>query len=177
MQPFHVSEIKETHATAPKIPEKTKAFEKTTHEVGTPRHLDTINEKLEGQKHPETGVKFEKHKFTLNGECVEGVFPKFESKFDAKLPKDLYKASDTVQFKYCTERLKEEIAKNPDMEKEFTPRQLDQIKNGEPRIGGLTWHHNEIPGKMQLVNADVHAATHHTGGRSIWGGGAEFRKD
>lgn len=177
MQPFHVSEIKETHAASPKIPEKTKAFENKTHEVEIARHIPTINEKLEGQKHPDTEVKFEKHEFKLNGERVEGVFPKFDSKFDAKLPKEMYKTSDTVQFKYCTERLKEEIAKNPELAKNFSVRQLQQIENCEPRIGGFTWHHNEIPGKMQLVNADIHAATHHTGGRSIWGGGAEFRKD
>lgn len=177
MQPFHETEIRETHDESFHVPEKTKAFENAVHEVAHPRHLDTINERLAGKNHPETGVKFQKHEFTLNGERVEGVFPKFESKFDTRIPKELYKASDTVQFKYCTECLKEKINQNSELKKQFTPRQLKQIENCEPRIGGLTWHHNEIPGKMQLVNADIHAATHHTGGRSIWGGGTEFRKD
>ena len=51
----------------------------------------------------------------------------------------------------------------------------EQIKNGEPRISGLTWHHNEIPGKMQLVDATEHSTCRHTGGRSIWGGGSDCR--
>ena len=170
MQPFHISEVKETHAETSKISEKTKAFENAAHEVKEPRHLETRNEKLEGQHHPETGVKYEKHEFILNGERVEGVFPKFDSKFDTKLPKDIYKASDTVQFKYCTEQLKEKIVENPDLKKEFTSRQLQQIEDGAPKISGLTWHHNEIPGKMQLVNSDIHAKSAHTGGKSLWGG-------
>ena len=57
----------------------------------------------------------------------------------------------------------------------FTPRQLEQIRNGEPRISGKTWHHNEVPGKMQLVDSDEHDICRHTGGRSIWGGGSEYR--
>ena len=56
-----------------------------------------------------------------------------------------------------------------------TPRQLEQIKNGEPRISGLTWHHNEVLGEMQLVNAEEHGICRHTGGRSIWGGGSDCR--
>ncbi len=34
---------------------------------------------------------------------------------------------------------------------------------------GYTWHHNQEPGVMQLVDRGVHAATGHTGGFSIWG--------
>ncbi|WP_416135628.1 HNH endonuclease [Bacillus velezensis] len=28
---------------------------------------------------------------------------------------------------------------------------------------------------MQLVDADIHGKTGHTGGRNIWGGGSEYR--
>ena len=173
MQPFHVMEIKETRTKVPQIPEKTKAFENASSEVKAPRHLETINEKLEGQRHPETGVKFEKHEFTLNGERVEGVFPKFDSIFDTKLPKDMYKMSREIQAKYCTQQLKEEIARNPELAKEFSPRQLKQIENCESKISNLTWHHNEIPGKMQLVDSKIHTDTRHTGGYSLWGAGAK----
>ena len=116
-----------------------------------------------------------KHVFVLDGEKVEGVFPKFDSKFETVLPKELRTASDTEQFKYCTEKLVKQIEKDPELAKQFAPRQLEQIKNGEPRISGLTWHHNEIPGKMQLVDAREHNACRHTGGRSVWGGGADCR--
>lgn len=147
----------------------------TVDEVKSPRHISTINEGLEGQTYPGTNVEYRRRTFTVNGEKVEGVFPRFESKFDTTLPKDLLNASDTEQFKYCTQRLAKRIETDPDFAAQFTPRQIEQIKNGEPRISGLTWHHNEVPGKMQLVNADVHNTCRHTGGRSIWGGGADCR--
>ena len=78
-------------------------------------------------------------------------------------------------MKYCTKQLAERIERNPQFAKKFTPRQLEQIRNGEPRISGMTWHHSEISGKMQLVDANDHSAARHTGGRSIWGGGRESR--
>lgn len=137
------------------------------------RHIPTINEGMEGKT--VNGVKFAKRVFTLNGEKVEGVFPVFKSEFECKLPENMYTASDNEQMKYCTKKLAEKIERDPEFAKKFTPRQLEQIRNGEPRISCLTWHHNEVPGKMQLVNAEDHSAARHTGGRSIWGGGSESR--
>lgn len=152
-----------------------RAFENSTKELDAPRHIPTINEDLEGTKYPGTNVEYKKVIFKVDGEVVEGVFPQFDSKFDTVLPTELRKSSDTEQFKYCTQQLAKQIENNPDLAKQFTPRQLEQIKNGEPRISGLTWHHNEIPGKMQLVDANEHATCRHTGGRSIWGGGSDCR--
>ena len=137
------------------------------------RHIPTINEGMEGKT--VNGVKFAKRVFTLNGEKVEGGFPVFKSEFECKLPENMYTASDNEQMKYCTKKLAEKIERDPEFAKKFTPRQLEQIRNGESRISGLTWHHNEVPGKMQLVNAEDHSAARHTGGRSIWGGGSESR--
>lgn len=138
-----------------------------------PRHLHTINEGLAGQE--VNGVPFLKRKFTLNGEKVEGVFPLFRSEVDVGLPKRLYTASDDEQMRYCSRKLAERIERNPELEEKFTPRQLEQIKSGAPRISGLTWHHHETPGRMQLVDAYDHNAARHTGGRSLWGGGSESR--
>ena len=73
---------------------KTKAFENTSREVKEPRHIKTINEDLEGQKYPGTNVEYKKHVFRLDGEKVDGVFPRFESKFDTGMPKNLWNASD-----------------------------------------------------------------------------------
>ena len=89
------------------------------------------------------------------------------------MARELRSASDTEQFKYCTEKLKQRIERDPEFAKKFTPRQLEQIKAGEPRISGLTWHHNEVPGKMQLVSSVDHEKCSHTGGCSIWGGGSD----
>ena len=175
MNPFRIREFQELTKTTSEISNKTKAFESTKNEIKSPTHISTINEGLDGQKYPGTNVEYKKHTFTINGEKVEGVFPKFNSKFETMLPRDLRNASDTEQFKYCTQQLAKQIEKNPELAKQFTSRQLEQIKNGEPRISGLTWHHNEIPGKMQLVDSNEHNTCRHTGGRSIWGGGSDCR--
>ena len=141
----------------------------------TPRRIKTINDGLEGQKHPETDVPYEKKVVvTDTGEKVEGVFPQFESKFDAKLPEDLEKASDRKQFEECNRQLKEKCDSDPEFKSKFTPEQQADIDEGRTPEG-YTWHHNEEKGKIQLVDSDTHAETRHTGGRNIWGGGTESR--
>ena len=137
--------------------------------------LQTRNQGLEGDVHPVTGVRFEKKTVVdAEGNEATGVFPKFESDFDVQLPRDMLKSSDKEQFAECTNQLKDTVSKDPEFAKKFSGEQLEQIKNGDTP-DGYTWHHNEECGKMQLVKSDVHAQTGHTGGRSIWGGGSEFR--
>lgn len=138
-------------------------------------HARTRNQDLKGQNHPETDVPFkEKTVTTDTGEEVTGVFPEFESVFDAQLPEDLYKESDRKQFAECNRQLKEKVMSDPEYAKQFTEEQLEQIMNGDTP-DGYTWHHNEETGKMQLVKSETHARTGHTGGRAIWGGGSESR--
>ena len=174
MNPF--SEFKEIKSHVNKeIANKTKGFENAKNDLKEPRHIKTINENLEGKNYPGTDILYRKHVFRLDGEKVEGVFPVFKSKFNTYLPKELQKVSDAEQFKVCTKKLKERIECDLEFAKQFTPRQLEQIKAGEPRISGLTWHHREVPGKMQLVNSVDHEKCKHTGGRSIWGGGSDNR--
>jgi hypothetical protein len=137
--------------------------------------LTTRNKDLEGKKHPETGVLFEKKIVKdKDGNETEGVFPIFESLLDVQLPEKLHEASDKDQFAECNKKLKEAVEKDPELAKKFTPEQLEQIKNGETP-DGYTWHHNEECGKMQLVDSEIHAKTGHTGGKAIWGGGQENR--
>lgn len=137
--------------------------------------IHTRNESLEGDRHPITGVPFERKTVEdSDGNEVTGVFPEFDSDFDAQLPEDLYEASDKDQFAECNRQLKEAVEKDPELVKKFTPEQLEQIKNGDTP-DGYTWHHNEEKGKMQLVDSDIHAKTGHTGGKTIWGGGNENR--
>lgn len=173
MNPF--SEIKEVKTPSQETRHGIKGFENSTNDIHSPRHIQTINEGLKGRNYSGTDVKYMKHVFRLNGEKVEGVFPVFESKFDTRMPKSLWNSSDYEQFRYCTERIKQRIGSDPNFAKQFTPRQIEQIKDGAPRISGLTWHHNEIPGRMQLVNSREHEICKHTGGRSIWGGGSGCR--
>lgn len=137
--------------------------------------IHTRNESLEGDRHPITGVPFERKTVEdTEGNEVTGVFPVFDSKIDIKLPEDLEQASDKDQFAECNKQLKEAIENDPEFAKQFTEEQLEQIKNGDTP-DGYTWHHNEEKGKMQLVDAEIHAKTGHTGGKSIWGGGSDNR--
>ena len=173
---INTKEIREIkHATEGINGKAIKAFENKMNDVNALRRITTINEDLEGKKCPETDVEYKRKVITLNGEKIEGVFPEFPSAFDTQLPKELWKASDVEQFRYCTQKLKERIERDPEFAKQFTPRQIEQIKAGAPRISGLTWHHTEVPGKMQLVDSSLHEKCRQTGGRSVWGGGSECR--
>ena len=121
-------------------------------------NIETIkcrNENLAGTAHPETGVQF-------------------ESTFDAQLPEDKLKVTDSIQFKECNIQLKEEVANNPKLREKFDEEQLEQIQD-EDTPSGYSWHHDAEVGKMQLVNMELHQKTGHTGGRFIWGGGTENR--
>lgn len=138
--------------------------------------IKTKNEDLMGQTHPETGVPFkEKTVETSSGEKVEGVFPVFESVYDVWLPDELLVASDREQFGECNSNLKSWVESNPDDAKKlFSSEQIGDISTGRTPEG-YTWHHHEDKGVMQLVDTETHAKTGHTGGKSVWGGGAEYR--
>lgn len=137
--------------------------------------IHTRNESLEGDRHPITGVPFEKKTVEdADGNEVTGVFPEFDSKFDAQLPEEKLQSSDCEQFSECNAQLKEAVESDAKLAEQFTPTQLEQISNGDTP-DGYTWHHHEEKGKMQLVDTQTHLQTGHTGGRSIWGGGTESR--
>lgn len=136
--------------------------------------------------HPVTDVPYVREEFPDpdTGEIKEGSFPEFDSVFETNLPEGLYEASDSAQFAECNKQLQEWVNQNPDQAaKIFTPEQLEVIKNNPVLIQGangktiivwknppgLTWHHNQKPGLMQLVDSKTHAATGHTGGQAIWG--------
>lgn len=143
--------------------------------TNTHRNFQTRNCELEELCHPETGVPFvRKDVTTSSGEVVTGVFPVFESAFDAELPNDLFEATDDKQFAECNKQLKEQYEKDQELRKLFSEEQLICIQIGKtPK--GYTWHHNEEIGKMQLVGSKVHSLAGHTGGKTIWGGGTEKR--
>lgn len=138
------------------------------------RHIICRNEGLEGDRHPVTGVPFERDYIIYNGEKIEGVFPEFESIKDCQLPESLYEARDRDQFAYANQELKEAVENDPELASKFSPEQLEQIKNGD-RPDGYVWHHHQEPGKLQLIDRDTHDKTGHTGGKLVWGGGSENR--
>lgn len=138
-------------------------------------YIETRNSSLEGDTHPITGVPFERVEvIDQNGEKVSGVFPKFESYCDVKLPDENLGDSDSKQFRICNEALKEEYENGTLNCSKFSERQLDQIKNGD-KPEGFTWHHHQETGAMQLIDTEIHDKTGHTGGKSVWGGGQDAR--
>lgn len=58
------------------------------------------------------------------------------------LPEDMWLMSDAKQFEWLN----------------------DQIGGA---VDGYTWHHTEIPGKMELVPTGIHNITTHNGGRTV----------
>ena len=141
--------------------------------------INTRNQVLENQKHPITGVKFERKIIDLpNGERISGVFPNFDSMFDAYISEDKYLKSDKEQFKECNKQLYESIQSNPELKEKFSDEQIEQIKDGVDdgtAPDGYVWNHDAETGKLQLVDFDIHEKTGHTGGRHLWGGGDEYR--
>ncbi|QXE00909.1 HNH endonuclease [Terribacillus sp. DMT04] len=119
------------------------------------KNITIRNGHLAGKTHS-SGIKFDSK-----------GFPKFPSKFNTTLPTSLIKSSNSSQFRAANAALKKQIGKDS-VKKKFSMRQVNDIKNGlTPR--GMTWHHHQNTGKLQLVDTAKHKATGHTGGKSIWG--------
>ena len=125
-----------------------------------------------GKTHPKTKVPFieKRGKYSEKEGYVIVVVPVFESKANYKLPKAMYKEEFSKQKKYLNQRLRKDIEKNSDVCKQFTKKEVEQIEEGQ-LPDNYVWHHNEKPGLMQLVDAETHDKTAHTGGMSLWGKG------
>ncbi|MFV8830411.1 HNH endonuclease [Alkalihalobacterium sp. APHAB7] len=133
--------------------------------------IETINADLDGTAHPESGVHYETSTVQLqDGTVVQGVFPVFESVYNAELPEEYYESSSYTHVKLSNDQLYEAIHLSPELKAQFSDLQLEQIYDGETP-DGYTWHHHEQPGKMQLMDTVIHAQSGHTGGMSLWGGG------
>lgn len=148
-----------------------------TQSLGQVQSIETTNEDLAGQVHMVTAVPFESKVIDLpNGTTIEGVFPLFESNYSAFLAQSDYLASDQTQFAMANEQLSLAIQENPFLATEIglTNNDLIDLTHGETPEG-FTWHHSENPGELQLVSTEDHSKTAHDGGRSLWGGGEEFR--
>ncbi len=117
---------------------------------------------------------YKKKLVSVNGLVFEGYFPDFKKqrKFFVSLPKNLIIASDEIQMKYATKKIREAIRKNPSLRDEFSVEQLKAIDLGKRKIAGLTWHHKESPvGAMELLPQKIHDEVKHDGGNIFWGGG------
>jgi hypothetical protein len=139
--------------------------------------IETTNDHLAGSVHPETGVPFLENTVELtNGQDVTGAFPVFDVDYEVQMDESLYLQSDYVHFSYANQELYDAIQAEPDLADDLGLSQQDvQTLSQGDTPDGFTWHHNEEPGVLQLVDQDTHANTAHTGGRELWGGGGEYR--
>lgn len=156
---------------SPKLGWGDKQFQKCTIDDNGVIYYKTDRFDLLG-KTGKQGVPYRNKTVTINGVQVSGVFPVFESKADIMLDSSLFSASSAEQFAECDRQLKNRIKTDPEFKKQFSTRQLHDIYLGKtPK--GYTWHHNEEPGKMQLVKTRIHArelgGAAHTGGKALWG--------
>lgn len=146
-----------------------KQIEKCTIDDEGTIHYKTDREDLEG-KTSECGVPYERKTIEINGVKIEGVFPVFESAFDTQLDPDNLQTK--AYAKECNAQLKEAIGNDPELKSIFSSEQLKDIEEGRTPTG-YVWHHNEEPGKMQLVKREDHdrviGGAAHTGGNSLWG--------
>lgn len=144
-------------------------------DLGDVQQISTINEHLEGTTHHLSDVSYEGNTVeTPDGTYIEGVFPIFDSVFDAEIPFEHYESSDYTHAKIANDQLATAINQSTSLTGQFNAMQLEQIYDGETP-DGYTWHHHEEIGKIQLVETEPHDQSGHTGGRSIWGGGSENR--
>lgn len=122
------------------------------------------------------GVMFQRDTVMINGVRVEGVFPKFDVTYqpDVLMPEELWKGcgkNNNAQFAWCRSQLKTAVESNPALAAQFTKEERKLIA-AEKELPNYTWHHNQQPGKMQLVPSKKHSAgmhgVNHTGGYALW---------
>ena len=160
--------------TADDVKDASKAVDVADDAHDNYKAFRTINDNLENTVHPETGIKFSrKYLDYSDGRHITGVFPEFDAYDEIQLPDNLVKSSFSEQKNYLIKELQSRISdveNNSSLISKFTQEELDEIADGI-LPAGLTWHHNEEEGLMQLVDSVVHDKTGHTGGMSIWGKG------
>lgn len=150
-----------------------------------PMAIKTYNDQFEGQVLH--GVKYLRRVVEIpnsGGLKVIGVFPDFKkfSIFELPIKNKLLKG-DNEQFNYAFMNLQISLRRNKDLQKNFTPDQINELlsrkvisakSKSTHIVPGYSWHHTE-GGALQLVKTEVHDAVTHTGGRSLIGGGESLR--
>ena len=113
------------------------------------------NVRYAGRKQPVSDVVFD-HK----------GFPIF-AKYDTRLDQKAFYATDRIgQMRMATRDLREQINSGKISRSQFSPEQLKAIQSGRSKIPGLTWHHHQDRGRMQLVREGKHKVGH-IGGDAI----------
>ncbi|MBU3185948.1 HNH endonuclease [Clostridium estertheticum] len=145
-------------------PEESKFFKNQISKITGKGGAEGVDEatgrlNMAGKTHPVSGVQFD-----ANG------FPKFKSEYDTNLDPADYLKSRGTHFDRAGKSLYDEIQNNSELASKFTQNEIAIFKEGGvPKR--FTWHHNQEPGLMELVDRTLHRQTGHNGGFSIWGPG------
>ncbi|MFC7422148.1 HNH endonuclease [Iodobacter arcticus] len=154
----------EKHAQSPYSPSTSRQDQVLQHGADnvtstTVPPMTAKNVQLAGQRHPITGVVFDKRGYPIFDDV---------SRFDTKFTTDSFKkASYTDQMKMASNDLWSSIQKKQVNANMFTEAQLRQIQGGASKIDGYTWHHHQDSGRMQLVPQVIHSKTGHIGGDAM----------
>lgn len=124
-------------------------------------------------------VRLELEKFGIDGIKYKNGYPDFSkvSYFGLYLKENEFLDSDRKQFERCNQALFDILEENPEFVKGLNLDEGQKVDLMEGRIPyGYTWHHDPNErGLIMLVPTSIHQACRHFGGRSVWGGGAEYR--
>jgi len=127
---------------------------------GTVLRRNEKNAKLAGKRHPVTGIVFDERGFSIFDDVAV---------FETRLPDEATAIVDRdVHMRAATRQLDEAIARVEVSASIFNDQQMAAIRAHEIRIPGLTWHHHQELGRMQLVPTQIHNDTGHKGGFRIW---------
>lgn len=200
--PTHITAYKKLHMNPTLRQDVGYLQEVATQIKRNPTATPVINIRRNAVNNTSFDVPIVKKTFKSKDVVVEGYFPDFKKQtvFSAKLPKDQYFNNDIKQFSSAKAKLmqlpaseksnlRKKLAQvngsseydHPDFDYRIKGEQLVdiQIKDiNDPKkssIFGLTWHHNEAEGVLDLVNYEAHKKIPHTGGRALWGGSTEHR--
>ena len=106
----------------------------------------------------------------------ENAMPEFTI-FETYLGEEHINSSDDdSHFEASNKRLGELLKEDPNLKADLglDDTQYKHLTKNPPSKKsppGLTWHHHQDTGKMQLVNKELHARFGHIGGMERWGGG------
>ena len=117
-------------------------------------HYKTDCQDLEG-KTSANGILYKRRILDYKGIKIEGVFPKFDSKFDLKLQENDYQSSSSKQFAECNRKLKDAVEKEPELKDKFTKEELRDIDNGDTDISEFTVTKFRADGVDESVNNDA----------------------
>jgi hypothetical protein len=118
------------------------------------------NVNLAGKRHPVSGIVYDQRGLPIFDKHVV---------YETRLSNEVYKVKLSENHKRAATRdLREQIKSGKVNQNMFTKQQLKDIKAGKAQIEGLTWHHYQDTGRMQLISRDIHDLTGHIGGMKLW---------